>query len=109
MNYYFTLIRYPECPDDNSVYLLTSDTDKYVNDHEEDMQRIEIKLENDLPSLEYIALGVQEGEHEINVENNSEQTELYAQKIFEELTSKGWLYVAEGGMLGGQKEIIFDE
>ena len=106
MNYYFTLVKYNN---DDSVYLRTSDTDKYVNDDSEAMEIVEIKLENDLPSLQYIALGVQEGEHEINVENNAEQTELYAQKIFEELTAKDWIYVAEGIMLGSEKEIIFND
>jgi len=80
-----------------------------VNDDEDVMQKIEIKLENDLPSLEYISLGVQEGEHEINVENDAEQSELYAQQIFEELTAKDWIYVAEGIMLGEEKEIIFND
>ena len=56
MNYYFTLVKYNN---DDSVYLRTSDTDKYVNDDSEAMEIVEIKLENDLPSLQYIALGVQ--------------------------------------------------
>lgn len=106
MTAYFSLVydaNYPNC-----IILRTSDTDKYINDAEGVQEKLEIKLEHDLFDSTYITFNIEEGQHMINVEDNEEQTLWYAQQIFEELTGKDWIYVAEGKIIGDSTEMIFD-
>lgn len=90
------------------ILLRTSDKPSYINDIDGVQEKLEIKLEQDLISLDYIELGIEEGQHKINVEDNLEQTIKYAYTIFEQLTTKGWCYIAEGKMVGDAEEIIFN-
>jgi hypothetical protein len=109
MTAYFTLLL--EYPPDSEEYpyvlLKTSDVSECINHAPGIQEKLEIKLEQDLISLDYISLGIAEGIHKINVEFNISETIKYAYTIFENLTSKGWNYVADGEIVGDSEEIIF--